>query len=780
MKKLLTIILSTIVSVASFAQAQKVVLIEEGTGTWCQWCPRGDIYAQELQINYPGQFVFVAIHVNDIMGYEDYNNNLPFTTIPNGWVDRSIMSSLNPFTDLPQDMAQQLALMPPAAISVSTTWDTLTRGLTMTVSADFEEDLNGDYRLAAIVVEDGITGPAPAYNQSNSYSGGDSGPMGGYEDLSNPVSASIMVYNHVARHLPGGFIGDSGSLPSLILDGESHNYSYEYTLPIEYNEEYVQVIGILVDASTGTVLNAGKSEYLPGYENAKPFFHSMPQDQGFIGLNYQYDVLVHDPEHDELVITALTSLPPGLSLNDMGNGFAELIGTPTQTGTFDISLNVSDGTWNAEQSFLLNISEPKEDWVQVGVEGINNFEAWSIDLEIGPNGKTYVMGANFDNDRAFVYELLNDTWVQLGGGLLANAFNVSMVVGMDGMPVVFSEGVISKWNGNQWEQLGNNLSGSSFLFNDIIEASDGTLFTVHFDPYSTSICHQFDGSTWQSLGNVSDVYTVWNRFELNENGNPILIYGADGSNIAYSEVTSWDGNQWNQLGEYIEPSNQTYFDHDVAVAPNGDMFAALTISNNIQGLNIYQLINGQWELIKENLGGGATQSCNLEIDADGNLIVAFRDEINGGKTSVIRYDGMNWNYMGLAGFTPTASGQSLALDPEGFPYVAYRDANQNGRISVKRYEKLSTGNSSFIKVEEHLKIYPNPNTGKFILKYKNGSQYQILNVSGQIVKTGSLDSSFSDNNLKYQNITCTGLDRGIYFIQVMGEYGIQTLKFLRH
>ena len=129
----------------------------------------------------------------------------------------------------------------------------------------------------------------------------------------------------------------------------------------------------------------------------------------------------------------------------------------------------------------------------------------------------------------------------------------------------------------------------------------------------------------------------------------------------------WDGSQWNQLGGYVEPSSQTYYDHDVAVTSNGDVFAALTIGVGVQLLNIYKFTNGEWELIKENLAGGATASCNLESDANGNLIVAFRDESNSGKTSVMKYDGINWKYMGLPGFTTIADNQSLAVDTESVP-----------------------------------------------------------------------------------------------------------------
>ena len=780
MKHLFTIILSVVVTVAGFAQTQKVVLVEEGTGTWCQWCPRGNVYAKELQMNYPGQFVFVAVHVSDPMENEIYSEGMPFEGIPNGWIDRTFISELEPYTDLPQDMAQQLALTPPAGISVVTTWDSSTRLLTMTVSADFDESLNGDYRLAAIVIEDGVTGPAPGYNQVNSYSGGGSGAMGGYEDLPDPLPASIMVYNHVGRYLPGGFLGDQNSLPTAISGGETHSYTYTYTLPEEYNEEYVHVAGILVNAASGEVLNAGKSDYLPGYSNAKPFFHSTPQEQGFLGLNYHYDVVTHDPEYDDLTITALTGLPPGLSLNDLGDGFAELTGIPTELGTFDVTLNVSDGTWDVEQAFQLTIGEAEEDWIQVGAAGFNDFEPVSLDMEISTEGIPYVAAANMDNNQAFVYEFSDDAWNQLGNGLPADPFDVAMTVGMDGMPVVFTDGVISKWSGSEWTQLGNNLPGSLFIQNDIIEAGDGTLFTVHFVPTSSStVVYQFDGSEWQPLGDVADSYTVWNRFKLDESGNPILIYGIDGTNIAYSVAAVWNGLEWQQLGGYIEPNSQTYYDHDIAVTPSGEVFAGLTIGVENRWLNIYRFTDGQWEMIQENLAGGATASCNLETDANGNLIVAFRDESNGGKTSVMKYDGAGWDYMGLPGFTNVAAQQSLALDMEGVPYVAYRDAGYNGKISVKKYEDLTTAVFDQRPVDYQLRIFPNPNAGQFVLQFKEGRRYQILNVFGQVVKTGSLDRISSDDELNFQIISCSELKTGFYFINVMGEHGSQTLKFVK-
>lgn len=44
----------------AFSQVKKVVLVEEGTGTWCQYCPRGEVYSRELHKKYPGKYMYLA------------------------------------------------------------------------------------------------------------------------------------------------------------------------------------------------------------------------------------------------------------------------------------------------------------------------------------------------------------------------------------------------------------------------------------------------------------------------------------------------------------------------------------------------------------------------------------------------------------------------------------------------------------------------------------------------------------------------------------------------
>lgn len=765
----------------AFSQVKKVVLVEEGTGTWCQYCPRGDVYSRELHKKYPGKYIYLAYHVSDPMEVLPYSDSLPFTGLPNGWIDRNKIVSLFPFDSLDQDMALPLAEDPPASVGVTTSWNTDTRDLEINVSATMYQNLSGNFRLAVFVTEDGVTGSGPQYNQVNNYSGGDFGPMGGFEDLPNPIPASFVSYDHVVRALPGGLYGDTGSLPATLDSGKTYTYTYTYHVPADYDANYIRVAGVMLDANTGLALNAGQSSYLPGYDNAKPFFHSLPIETGYEGLEYKYSIIAHDPERDSLSISVVGTLPPGLTLTDLGGGLANLEGVPTETGVFPVTLQLSDGEWIVTQQWQLTITQAKEKWELVGTEGFNGFEAYTIDMEINPDNVPIVLATDGANSKVHVYKYEDEKWNEIGSGIDGDGFHTAMTLSKEGQPIVFSKGKVVQWNGTGWDQLGATFGGDLFIYNDIIRASDGTLYAVFFNSDYKTIIYRFDGSNWVKMGNVSDSnYAVWNKFSLQSDGEPMLIYGIDGQSIAYSEAKALENGQWDLLGSaHIEDSSQTYYYHDIAATSNGDIYAALTIGVADQALNIYKLDNGDWKLVKANLSGGATTYCRLGSDNKGNLIIAFSDALRDNRTSVIRYDGTEWKYLGNPGFTNVASIQTLAINHEGTPYVAYPDGAFGDKISVMKYIDLTSSTKTSKSANYHLLVYPNPVNNQVTLQTKNARTYQILNSMGEQVQSGKIDSGSAINGLVNQSIRLDDVMSGIYIIRVQGDSGIQSIKFFK-
>ena len=88
-----------------------------------------------------------------------------------------------------------------------------------------------------ILTEDGVTGTSSDYAQANAYANNANGPMGGYENLPNPVPASQMVYDHVGRAIPTGYDGVAGSIPANVVSNEVNVYNVEYAVPAAYVAE---------------------------------------------------------------------------------------------------------------------------------------------------------------------------------------------------------------------------------------------------------------------------------------------------------------------------------------------------------------------------------------------------------------------------------------------------------------------------------------------------------------------------------------------------------------
>lgn len=231
-------------------QYNKGVLVEEATGTWCPWCPRGDVFLNIMDKRYPGYFVGVAVHNEDPMVVTEYDDGVTsfpgFTGFPSVVFNRE--GILDP-SAIEGPFLQELALAPPAEIEVGAAMDG--SNIDISVTAEFLQDVNEEYTFQAIIIEDGVTGTGAAWNQANSYAGGGPGPMGGYEFLPSSVPASIMVYNHVGRALLSGeYAGAAGSLPASAVAGDVHGYVFPtYTIPSDFNMDNVHIVGVLLNAS---------------------------------------------------------------------------------------------------------------------------------------------------------------------------------------------------------------------------------------------------------------------------------------------------------------------------------------------------------------------------------------------------------------------------------------------------------------------------------------------------------------------------------------------------
>lgn len=224
----------------------KVVVGEEGTGTWCGWCPRGTVYMDKFANEFQQFWAGIAVHNGDPMTITEYDT--PFSALiggyPSALVDRG--SDVDPSAMGP-DFYTSLAVDPSAFMTNGATWDPTTRELVVSVTADFQVAANNNYKMLCVLTEDHVTGTAAGYNQTNYYSGGSNGVMGGFELLANPVPAAQMEYNHVARAITPTFGGLNTCFPTSIPVDDSVTNQYVFTLPASWNVDNMHIVGILVN-----------------------------------------------------------------------------------------------------------------------------------------------------------------------------------------------------------------------------------------------------------------------------------------------------------------------------------------------------------------------------------------------------------------------------------------------------------------------------------------------------------------------------------------------------
>jgi len=244
----------------------RVVVGEEGTGTWCQWCPRGAVFMDFMEDTYGEFWAGIAVHNQDPMVNSIYDSNFQqlIGGYPASLVDRG--SEIDP-SAMEAPFLDRILIPPTAIITPGADWNEEEGILSVSLSTVFQENVQGsDYNLALVITEDGVTGNTSGYAQVNAYAGGNNGPMGGYENLPNPVPASQMVYDHVARIITPGFDGDS-PFPESVSAGETVVSNYYIELDDDWENENLHVVGILIDNSTDRIDNAGDATYEQAINN---------------------------------------------------------------------------------------------------------------------------------------------------------------------------------------------------------------------------------------------------------------------------------------------------------------------------------------------------------------------------------------------------------------------------------------------------------------------------------------------------------------------------------
>ena len=235
----------------------KKVVVEEATGTWCGWCPRGTVWMDRMQNRYPGQFIGIAVHNDDPMADAAYDSGLGAGSWPNAVVNRGVW--MDP-SSIESPVLQEATVPSNAMLVHGALWDENTRELSISLDVTAFEALSTDHKVNIALTEDGVTGTSSGYGQRNYYSGSqdlidDNGVN--WRDLPSTVPAADMVYDHVARAILAAFDGLPNSFSEELAVDDTKVFNFNYTVPADFDAENMHIISMVIDPD-GTI-NTGES-----------------------------------------------------------------------------------------------------------------------------------------------------------------------------------------------------------------------------------------------------------------------------------------------------------------------------------------------------------------------------------------------------------------------------------------------------------------------------------------------------------------------------------------
>lgn len=236
----------------------RCMYVEDATGTWCGWCPKGLVGLKEMRKAYPGKFIGVGVHcgadpMNTFKSYEEWIVGLGLTAYPTCYINRNGVPRNPNFSVLNDIYNQEFRRY--SELNVEAEASVQGQELKMTAHITPLMDLYAtNYTLAFVVMEDGIKGV-----QDNFYSDGNSGEMGGFEKL--PMKASI-EYEDIARGIWPTVTGlGSGAiaLPADMAGGQTVSKTCSVPLSYFVSQDIKRChVAVLVITPQGEVENAAE------------------------------------------------------------------------------------------------------------------------------------------------------------------------------------------------------------------------------------------------------------------------------------------------------------------------------------------------------------------------------------------------------------------------------------------------------------------------------------------------------------------------------------------
>lgn len=213
------------------------------------------------------------------------------------------------------------------------------------------------------------------------------------------------------------------------------------------------------------------------------------------------------------------------------------------------------------------------------------------------------------------------------------------------------------------------------------------------------------GQAWQNIGSPSGVgYSNPTAVvtQLDSNNTPYIFYSRTntlfgGNNAKSSYVIKYNGLDWDTLGN-VRIADTSIQRLDLAISKQNTPYILYQDDKNNYATTVKKFDGINWQTVGT---AGFTPSDysygNIIMHSD-TPYVAFVDVLSS-KTNVMKFNGTNWVYVGNSDFsTGQAKEIKILVNHKNIPYVAFLDENQLSPLNQPKVTCMKLNGSSWVNV----------------------------------------------------------------------------------
>lgn len=252
-------------------------VMEEYTGTWCGWCPRGFVGLEVMNRLYPDDFIGISYHNSDPMEVT-YNYPSSIGGFPSAYLDRDI--SVDAYYGLSgsKEMGiadvwlEACAELAPAVVDVTATLNSDNSVATVATEVLFLADhSDANYKVETVLLADDLNGDyegsAASWAQTNNYAGSSAMAYPEFDKFTSGASSVTGLHFDDVIVASSRLNGEDVALPSTLVEDEVYTANATFTLAnivstsgtaVIQDVTKLRAVALLIDASTGKIVNANK------------------------------------------------------------------------------------------------------------------------------------------------------------------------------------------------------------------------------------------------------------------------------------------------------------------------------------------------------------------------------------------------------------------------------------------------------------------------------------------------------------------------------------------